>query len=280
MSHREVVRGEQCRELVASWPHPIRETRKLLRVIGRAAMVQASEVALLASFVTTMPPHLTGAPYVQAPPALPSRGGTETVPRPVLLVHGFCGTKSSWSLVAQRLVADGFTVEAISYSPFGTSVERLADRVVAEVGRILAQTGADKVHLVGHSLGGVVIAEAFSDGRLDGLVDTVVTLGAPFGGSPWATLMPVGEVARALRCGSALLSRLNSSPVPNGVRWFAFTAEHDIVVPGLRSVPNHALVDVVTLGGVGHLGMLLSRNVVDRIAGTLRSCPIAYAQSA
>ena len=46
---------------------------------------------------------------------------------------------------------------------------------------MLSQTGADKVHLIGHSLGGVVIAQAIASGRLTGKVDTVVTLGSPLG---------------------------------------------------------------------------------------------------
>ena len=100
----------------------------------------------------------------------------------MLLVHGFGGTKSSWSLLAQALSARGLTVEAVTYTPIGTSVEQLADRLVVEVDRMLSRTGSDKVHLVGHSLGGVVIAQAIAGGRLNGLVDTVVTLGSPFGG--------------------------------------------------------------------------------------------------
>jgi triacylglycerol lipase len=133
----------------------------------------------------------------------------------------------------------------------------------------LSQTGANKVHLVGHSLGGVVIAQALASGRLTGKVDTVVTLGSPFGGSPWANLLPFGAVVRAVREGSPLLRRLASAPVPDGVRWLAFTATLDMIVPGLRSVPTHAQVETVTVGGVGHLGMLLSRQVVGRIVAAL-----------
>jgi len=54
-------------------------------------------------------------------------------------------------------------------------VEQLADQLAARVNRPLAETGADMVRLIGHSLGGIVIARAFADGRLDGPVDTVVT---------------------------------------------------------------------------------------------------------
>ena len=134
---------------------------------------------------------------------------------------------------------------------------------------MLSQTGADKVHLVGHSLGGVVIAQAIASGRLTGQVDTVVTLGAPFGGSPWANLLPVGTIARALREGSPLLRRLASAPLPEGVRWLAITATLDVIVPGVRSVPAHADVEIMKIDGVGHLGMLLSPRVVGRIVAAL-----------
>ena len=239
-------------------------------MIGRAAKVQAYEVALMASVAARAPLHLVGGGFDPAcGPLPPVQAHTAPTARPVLLVHGFGGTKSSWSLLARTLSARGLTVDAVTYTPFGTSVERLADRLVVEVDRMLSQTGADKVHLVGHSLGGVVIAQAIASGRLNGLVDTVVTLGSPFGGSPWANLLPFGAIVRALREGSPLLRRLASAPVPDGVRWLAFTATLDMIVPGLRSVPAHAQVETVTVGGVGHLGMLLSRQVVGRIVDAL-----------
>lgn len=248
----------------------IRIARKLIRTIGRAAIVQAYEVGLMASVAATAPLHLAGSSFDAASGALPPvQAHTAPTARPVLLVHGFGGTKSSWSFLARTLSAQGLTVDAMTYTPFGTSVEQLADRLVVEVERLLSQTGADKLHLVGHSLGGVVIAQAIAGGRLTGLVDTVVTLAAPFAGSPWANLLPIGAVIRALREGSPLLRRLASAPVPDGVRWLAFTATLDMIVPGLRSVPVPAEVETVTVNGVGHLGMLLSQQVAGRIIAAL-----------
>jgi triacylglycerol lipase len=40
-------------------------------------------------------------------------------------------------------------------------------------------------------------------------------------------------------------------------------------VPGLRSVPAHAQVEIIRVRGVGHLGMLLSRQVVGSIVAAL-----------
>jgi triacylglycerol lipase len=246
--------------------NPIGGTRTLVRRIGRAAKVQAYELGLLASLAATVPLNLAGERFE---PAVDAPVHPTPTARPVLLVHGLGGTKSSWSYLARTLTARGLTVDAITYTPFGTSVERIADRLAVEVGRLLSQTGADKVHLVGHSLGGVVIAQAIASGRLTGRVDTVITLGAPFGGSPWANVLPVGAIVSALREGSPLLRRLASAPVPDGIRWLAFTATLDMIVPGLRSVPAHADVETVTVSGVGHLGMLLSQQVIGRIAAAL-----------
>ena len=249
---------------------PIGGARTLVRAIQRAALVQVYEVALMASVAAMLPLTMVGRgsrPAFGAPP--PVQADPAPAARPVLLVHGFGGTKSSWSYLARNLSARGLTFDAITYTPFGTSVEQLADRLEVEVDRLLAKTGADKVHLVGHSLGGVVIAQAIASGRLTGLVDTVVTLGAPFGGSPWAALLPFGAIVPALREGSPLLRRLAAAPLPDGVRWLAFTATADMIVPGFRSVPPHPEVETVEVGGVGHNGMLLSRQVVGHIVSAL-----------
>jgi triacylglycerol lipase len=273
--------GEPRRRNVKSGHSPIDNARKAVGMFRRAALVHASELTLMASTAMRAPLCLVSGGFDTArdlgPTAQPPRA---VATRPVLLVHGFCGTKASWSFVAQILRARGATVEAFTYPPFGTSVERLANKLVIEVRRILSQTGADKVHLVGHSLGGVVIAQAVTDDRLEGLVDTVCTLGSPFGGSPWAKLVPFGGIARALRKDSPLLRRLACAPAPEGVRWLAFTAALDFIVPGVRSVPAHGQAERITVGGAGHLGILLSRHVVERIAEALPACGIVDALAA
>ena len=57
--------------------------------------------------------------------------------------------------------------------------------------------------------------------------------------------------------------------MPAGVRWLSVTAALDIIVPGMRSVPSHAQVETIIFDGVGHLGMLLSRQVIGCIAAEL-----------
>ena len=243
--------------------------RASVQMMARAAMVQAHEAALLLSVAATAPVRLLRGDNESANTTSPQAKAHAAPTRPVLLVHGFGGAKSSWTLVAHALSARGLTVDAISYAPVGNSVEQLAAQLVAEVEGTLSRTGADKLHLVGHSLGGVIIAQAILDPRLSGRVDTVITLGSPFGGSPWAGALPVLELVRALRAGSPLLRRLASTPLPDGVRWLSVTAALDIIVPGLRSVPSHPQVETITFDGIGHLGMLLSRKIIAYITTAL-----------
>jgi hypothetical protein len=189
--------------------------------------------------------------------------------RPVLLVHGLGATDSCWFAVGRALKGRGMTVDAINYRPFGTSVEQIAGGLAVRVVDLLAKTGADKVHLIGHSLGGLVIAQALADGHLAGQVDSVVTIGTPFRGSPWAYLWPFGTMIRTLRDGSPLLRRLAETPVPDGVRWIAVSSTLDVIVPGHRSVPSYEGVRSVTVDDAGHSGMLLSRQVVNLIVSEL-----------
>lgn len=251
--------------------------RAALQTFSRAAIVQVQEAALLLSVIATAPKNFIGGDLKSANIIPMQVAPHAACTRPVLLVHGFGGDESSWALIAKALSAEGVTVDTMTYAPVGNSVEQLADRLVVEVGKLLSRTGAHKVHLVGHSLGGVIIAQATSDPRLNGLVDTVITLGSPFGGSPWAGVLPVVDMVRALRSGSPLLRRLASTPFPKGVRWLSVTAALDVIVPGLRSIPSHPQVETVTVEGVGHLGMLLSQRVIEIVVTTLRAPAAAVA---
>jgi triacylglycerol lipase len=263
---------------VLSLLNPLGAVRPLADAVARTAGAHAREVGVMAALAVLAPLSGAGSSFERAVEAqLPIAGHRTAAARPVLLVHGLGATKSCWIAVARALRGRGMSVDAINYGLLATSVEQLADRLAIRVDELLAETGADKVHLIGHSLGGLIIAQAFADGHLVGHVDTVVTIGTPFGGSPWANLCPFGTTIRALRDGSPLLRRLSEAPVPEGVRWVAFTSTLDVIVPGRRSVPGHAGVRSVTVDDVGHVGMLLSRQVVNRIVAELPDHPSAAA---
>jgi triacylglycerol lipase len=237
-------------------------------LIIRSATGAVCEVIATAAAVFTAPLGLAGRvsgagdPHAH-PPDTHVRGRPAP---PVVLVHGLAATHTCWFALRRALRADGRTVLPFNYSPWASSVDELADRLTTFVEDVRAATGADKVHLVGHSLGGLIIAQALTRRRLAGRVDLVVTLASPFGGSPWADLLPIGPLVRALRPGSPLLRHLAAAPPPAGVRWLAFGSTLDPIVPADRAVPANRRATRVTLDAAGHSGMLLHPDVIARIA--------------
>jgi triacylglycerol lipase len=253
--------------------HPIRRS-----AIGAAREVRATAAAVWgvpsnlchdAAHDTARDTRPRAGGHRRSPTALGTRGHTAP---PVVLVHGFAGSSTSWFAIRRALRADGRTVVCFDYRPWASSVDELAEGLVETVQDVLAATGADKVHLVGHSLGGVIIALALTRDGLAGRVDLVVTLGSPFSGSPWAGRLPLGPLVRELRAGSPLLRRLAAATAPAGVRWLAFASTLDPIVPAHRAVPADRRATLVAVHGAGHCGMLLDPEVIARIvaATTLR----------
>jgi pyruvate dehydrogenase E2 component (dihydrolipoamide acetyltransferase) len=99
----------------------------------------------------------------------------------ILLVHGYGGDRNSWLFLQEPLAAK-YRVYALDLPGHGTSAKDVGDGtlgVLADaVTGVLDALGADRTHLVGHSLGGAVaLAVAASDpGRI-----ASVTLIAPAG---------------------------------------------------------------------------------------------------
>ena len=77
--------------------------RAAVRTVERAAMVQANEAAMLLSAAAMTPLRLVGGGFDGASSSSAPVKATASTTRPVLLVHGFAGTKTSWSLVAHTL---------------------------------------------------------------------------------------------------------------------------------------------------------------------------------
>ncbi|GIH01968.1 lipase [Rhizocola hellebori] len=87
----------------------------------------------------------------QAEPSTPAR-------RPVVFVHGSAGSAMQFQTQAKRLASNGYPAEIIEAhdydSTFATETpDQIFARLDQRIARLLAQTGADKVDLLGHSLG-------------------------------------------------------------------------------------------------------------------------------
>ncbi|SNR57687.1 esterase/lipase family protein [Blastococcus mobilis] len=198
---------------------------------------------------------------------------------PVLLVHGLVDNRSVFTVMQRSLRRRGFAhVCTWNYSPLLTDVARGADDLGRHIERICQQTGYDSVHVVGHSLGGLIARYHVQRQGGDRHVASLVTVGTPHQGSVLAHVVPA-PLIRQLRPGSARLQEL-TEPAPDcRTPITAIYSDLDqMVLPTRSGRCDHPDLDArnVLVRGVGHLSLPRHRAVVDEVAATLaghRSAP-------
>ena len=84
---------------------------------------------------------------------------------PILLVHGYLCNRGLWWWLRRRLRARRHVVATINLEPPLAGVDRLAAQLGERIEALLAETGAEKVLLVTHSMGGLGVARLPSPAR-------------------------------------------------------------------------------------------------------------------
>jgi len=111
---------------------------------------------------------------------------------PIVLVHGL-GMKDtffmkSWGWIDRILRVQGYTVYKSNVDGFGT-VESNAKQLKEEIGKILEETGAEKVNIIAHSKGGLDAKYMIQQMDMAKQVASLATLCTPHKGSPIASFV-------------------------------------------------------------------------------------------
>jgi triacylglycerol lipase len=196
----------------------------------------------------------------------------EAAGTPILLVHGVLDNRSVFTLLRRGLHRRGFDrVRTVNYPVFTRDIREAAARFAAEVEALAADTGYERIHVIGHSLGGLIARYYVQRLGGDARVHTLVTLGTPHGGTRLAGLAPAG-VLRQLRPGSEVLTELAEAAPGCRTRFVALWAEADEMVrPSSAARIEHPDLRCVNVAvrGVGHLAMPADGRVIREIATTL-----------
>ena len=194
---------------------------------------------------------------------------------PIILVHGLVDNRSIFTLLRRSLRRRGFgRILTLNYSPFTQDVRSVAARLGALVEQICEETGYERVHVIGHSLGGVVARYYVQRLGGDRRVHTLCTLGSPHAGTYAARVLPQGSrgIVGQLRPGSDLMREL-AAPAPGcQTRFVAFWSDLDqMIVPQRSAAIDHADLAArnVFLRGVGHMSLPIHGRVVHEITTLL-----------
>jgi hypothetical protein len=196
----------------------------------------------------------------------------EAAETPILLVHGMVDNRSIFTVLRRGLVRRGFgQIETMNYSILTGDIRAAAARLGAEVERIVEETGYERIHVIGHSMGGLIARYYVTRLGGDAHVHTLVTLGTPHSGSVWAYGWNNG-LTRQLRPGSALMEELAGPVTDCQTRFIVYWSDLDqVVVPQRNAALHHEDLNVhnIALHGVGHMSLPITATVVHGISAAL-----------
>jgi len=150
----------------------------------------------------------------------------------VVLLHGLCRTSASMDRMAAALTEAGYVVDNIDYPSRRAGVRKLSDEVVGAAIKSDKLAKCDKIHFVGHSLGGILVRDYFSRHQ-DPRLGRVVMLGPPNQGSEVADRLKDWRIYRWLNGPAGGELGTDPDSVPNKLGPVSFDLG---VIAGDRSI--------------------------------------------
>jgi triacylglycerol esterase/lipase EstA (alpha/beta hydrolase family) len=203
------------------------------------------------------------------PRALPrTRIHPESTALPVLLLHGYGCNSGYWSHLTPRLDAARISHAAIDLEPLMGDIDGYAPRVQAAVQQLCAASGAARVVIVAHSMGGLV-ARAWMRAHGTAQVARVITLGTPHHGTCMAAFgigVNAAQMRRAFRdeppeCAWLRDLAQGEDAAARALVTSLYTHHDNIIAPQTSSELPGARN--LAFGGVGHVALGRNPRVLD-----------------
>jgi triacylglycerol esterase/lipase EstA (alpha/beta hydrolase family) len=194
---------------------------------------------------------------------------------PVLLVHGYGCNSGFWAHLEPLLERERISHASIDLEPVAGSIDDYAPLIEARARELCAATGAARIAIVAHSMGGLA-ARAWMRSYGNARVAKLITLGTPHHGTVLANL-GLGANAAQMRRDSAWLRDLATGETRDvRTRIVSIYTHHDnIIAPQDSSVLPGARN--VAFGGVGHVALGSNPRVLAEVLRVLRELQPAMA---
>jgi pimeloyl-ACP methyl ester carboxylesterase len=195
---------------------------------------------------------------------------------PVLLIHGFLGTRGSMYPLERRLADEGLCVFSFNLGALNSrDIRASAFLIHRKIESILSQTSVHRIDIVGHSMGGLIGLYYIKKLGGQARVRRLIMMGTPIKGT-WAALAGVATLGLWSKSSWQLLPRsrfldeLSQGPLPPEVDVFTLAAARDWVCP----LPTTRLRGATSVTvRMGHSSLVVSEEVFARILSILRAAP-------
>ena len=198
----------------------------------------------------------------------PAPAGAQVVRDPILFVHGWNSSASAWNTMIDRFVAAGYPrsrMMAITYNS-NQSNATIANQVRDAANALRSQTGAARIDIVTHSMGGLSSRYYLKNLGGTSVVDEWVSLGGPNHGTNTAYACYLFSAGcRDMIGGSSFLNNLNAGDeTPGAVRYGTFWSSCDEVINPDSSTLLSGATNV-GVGCLGHSALRTDANVFGRV---------------
>ncbi|MEE1754717.1 esterase/lipase family protein [Streptomyces sp. SP18CS02] len=209
-----------------------------------------------------LPSEAAAAPAVSAE----APATTAAVPDPIVFVHGWNSSGSTWNTMADRFRSDGWPNDRLYQWTYASTQANAttAAQLAQEIDRVLAATGAARVDLVTHSLGSLSSRYYLKNLGGDRKVDAWVSLAGPNHGTDTAYWCG-GAACAEMRPGSAFLNALNAGDeTPGTPRYATWKSPCDIIINPDSTVSLTGAVNNLTTC-LGHTEFPLDASVYGSV---------------
>jgi predicted alpha/beta hydrolase family esterase len=188
----------------------------------------------------------------------------------VLLVHGYMCNRGAWrEWLIDGMPAD-WNVATVNLEPVFGPVERYAELLEGAIERLRHASGAERITLVCHSMGGLA-ARSYLRRHGPRAVQRVVTIGTPHHGTVFARFGHGGN-ARQMRNACDFVRQLAQED--ESVEFICFASQHDnLIVPRESQVLECA--EAVWFERMGHLAMTADPDVLRKLVEVVQRPPVS-----
>jgi len=197
-----------------------------------------------------------------------SRLPANTPATPVLLLHGYICNSGIWASMRRFLERHGVPTYTHDLEPVYADIDEYAAGLAARIEEICSKTGAPRLVIVGHSMGGLA-ARAYLRASGGARIAKLVTLGTPHHGTRTAPL-GLGLNARQMEPDSAWLVDLarDERSLPVVPVTSIYSSDDNVIVPRQSPVLDGA--KNMRLSGIGHVSLAFAASVRDLVLAEIR----------
>jgi len=203
-------------------------------------------------------------------PATTASASTST---PVIFVHGYTGSASNWTTAMSVFRAAGWSsgnLFAYEYNSYGNNVTN-ARGLASYVDNVKSRTGASKVAIVNHSMGGLVSQYYLKVLGGNANVSHLASIAGANHGTTAAGACLVFVTCQQMYPGSSFIAQISAGDETPGSTDYAtwYSACDGVILPYTSTALSGADNNVVACQT--HLGFLSDTTVLGQIANHVRA---------